>query len=78
MTQFLKPNGVIVYSTCSIENEENWNVIESFLKLNNNFYLESGENFVPNQWLESKGFLETFPPRDKIDGMFAARLKKYD
>ena len=78
MSQFLKPDGVIVYSTCSIENEENWNVIESFLKLNNNFYLESGENFVPNQWLKSKGYLETFPPRDKIDGMFAARLKKYD
>ena len=78
MSQFLNPNGVIVYSTCSIENEENWHVIEAFLKLNNNFYLESGENFIPNQWLNSKGYLETFPPRDKIDGMFAARLKKYD
>ena len=78
MSQFLKPKGVIVYSTCSIEDEENWNVVESFLKLNNNFYLESGENFVPNQWLDEKGYLETFPPRDKIDGMFAVRLKKYD
>ena len=78
MAKFLKPKGVIVYSTCSMEYEENWNVVESFLKLNNNFYLESGKSFVPNQWLNAEGCLETFPPRDKIDGMFAARIRKYD
>jgi len=53
-------------------------VVESFLKLNNNFYLESGKNFVPNQWLNTEGCLETFPPRDKIEGMFAARIRRYD
>ena len=78
MAKFLKPKGVIVYSTCSMEYEENWNVVESFLKLNNNFYLESGKNFVPNQWLNTEGCLEIFPPRDKIDGMFAARIRRYD
>ena len=78
MAKFLKPKGAIVYSTCSMEYEENWNVVESFLKLNNNFYLESGKNFVPNQWLNTEGCLETFPPRDKIDGMFAARIRRYD
>ncbi|MEE3303041.1 MAG: transcription antitermination factor NusB [Candidatus Neomarinimicrobiota bacterium] len=78
MAKFLKAKGVIVYSTCSMEYEENWNVVESFLKLNNNFYLESGKNFVPNQWLNAEGCLESFPPRDKIDGMFAARIRKYD
>jgi 16S rRNA (cytosine967-C5)-methyltransferase len=56
--------------------EENWNVVESFLKLNNNFSLESGKNFVPNSWLNHKGCLETFPPRDNVDGMFAARIRK--
>ena len=78
MAKFLKAKGVIVYSTCSMEYEENWNVVESFLKLNNNFYLESGKNFVPNQWLNAEGCLESFPPRDNIDGMFAARIRKYD
>ena len=78
MAKFLKAKGVIVYSTCSMEYEENWNVVESFLKLNNNFYLESGKNFVPNQWLNAEGCLESFPARDKIDGMFAARIRKYD
>ena len=76
MAQFLKPNGILVYATCSLEMEENWNVVESFLKLNNNFTLESGKNFVPSSWLNHQGCLETFPPRDKVDGMFAARIRK--
>ncbi len=74
--QFLKPNGVLVYATCSLEPEENWNVVESFLKLNVDFSPESGKDFVPNNWLNHQGCLETFPPRDKVDGMFAARLRK--
>ena len=76
MAQFLKPNGILVYATCSLEMEENWNVVESFLKLNNNFTLESGKNFVPSIWLNHQGCLESFPPRDKVDGMFAARIRK--
>ena len=43
---------------------------------NNNFTLESGKNFVPSSWLNDQGCLETFPPRDKVDGMFAARIRK--
>ena len=76
MAQYVKPRGTIIYSTCSLEREENWNVVESFLKLNNNFNLKSGKNFVPKPWLNSNQCLETFPPRDKVDGMFAAHLRK--
>ena len=76
MAQYVKPRGTIIYSTCSLEREENWNVVESFLKLNNNFNLKSGKNFVPKPWLNSNQCLETFPPRDKVDGMFASNLRK--
>ncbi|MBT3479735.1 MAG: 16S rRNA (cytosine(967)-C(5))-methyltransferase RsmB [Candidatus Marinimicrobia bacterium] len=76
MVQFLKPEGVMVYATCSLEPEENWNVVESFLKLNNNFSLESGEYFIPKNWLNDHSCLETFPPNDLVDGMFAARFRK--
>ena len=78
MSQFLRPNGVLVYATCSLEVEENWNVVESFLKLNDNFFLEFGKDFIPKSWLNKQNCLATFPPRDKVDGMFAARLKKND
>ena len=76
VSRFLKKNGVIVYSTCSLESQENWNVVRSFLKLNTNFKIESAERFIPKQWLSKNNCLETFPPRDKVDGMFAARIIK--
>ena len=76
VSKFIKNDGVIVYSTCSIENQENWNVVESFLKLNSNFKLESIDSLVPKEWINKKNCLETFPPRDKVDGMFAVKMKK--
>ena len=77
MSQYLNPNGIIVYSTCSLNDEENWGVVDSFLKLNKEFHLESAKHFVPNEWLNDKQCLETFPSKHNVDGMFAARLKKY-
>ncbi|TYQ15625.1 UNVERIFIED_CONTAM: 16S rRNA (cytosine967-C5)-methyltransferase [Acetivibrio alkalicellulosi] len=39
-SKYVKQGGVIVYSTCTIEPEENQNVVEEFLKMNDEFYLE--------------------------------------
>jgi len=69
MAQFLKPGGVMVYATCSLEMEENWNVVKWFLKLDDNFCIDSGKDLVPNNWLNAQKCLETFPPRDKVDGI---------
>lgn len=76
VSRFLKKGGVIVYATCSLEDQENWNVVRSFLKFNTDFKLESVERKIPEQWLNSNKCLETFPPRDNVDGMFAAKIKK--
>ncbi|MDP6878256.1 MAG: 16S rRNA (cytosine(967)-C(5))-methyltransferase RsmB, partial [Candidatus Marinimicrobia bacterium] len=59
-----------------MEIQENWNVIEPFLKLNSNFKLESIDNLVPEEWINKNNCLETFPPRDKVDGMFAVKMRK--
>ena len=76
MSKYLKVNGVLVYSTCSINHEENWDVVSSFLKLQKEFHLEPAQNFVPNEWINRNQCLETFPPKHNVDGMFAARLRK--
>tara|TARA_Y100000590_G_scaffold91142_1_gene102839 strand:- start:1276 stop:2409 length:1134 start_codon:yes stop_codon:yes gene_type:complete len=76
MSKYLKVNGVLVYSTCSINHEENWDVVSSFLKLKKEFHLEPAQNFVPNEWINRNQCLETFPPKHNVDGMFAARLRK--
>tara|TARA_B110000467_G_scaffold161050_1_gene181428 strand:+ start:1939 stop:3249 length:1311 start_codon:yes stop_codon:yes gene_type:complete len=76
MSKYVKPKGTIVYATCSLEEEENWNVVNSFLKLNDNFKIKSEKSLIPKEWINEKKCLETFPPKDKVDGMFAVNIQK--
>ena len=55
-SKYLKKDGTMVYSTCSILKEENQDVVDKFLKENSEFYIEPNEvrNILPNQ--EEDGF----------------------
>ncbi len=75
-SKYVNPGGVVVYSTCTLEPEENWLVIERFLAENKNYRLEPAGSFIAEQFCDAKGALFTFPPRHKIDGGFAVRLRK--
>jgi 16S rRNA (cytosine967-C5)-methyltransferase len=71
-SKLLKQNGRIIYSTCSLEVEENEQVVEAFLSENTLF--ESVKTNLPEKFLTDKGFARTFPNRDDIDGFFIAEL----
>ncbi len=71
-SKLLKQNGRIIYSTCSLEVEENEQVIETFLSENSLF--EAVKTNLPEKFLTDKGFARTFPNRDDIDGFFIAEL----
>ena len=58
----VKPGGVLVYSTCSLEPEENGEVVKQFLAANNGFKLERERELLP--------FV------DGVDGAFVAKLNK--
>ena len=76
--QYVKPGGVLVYSTCSTEPEENEAVVRQFLKSSPQFRLESAYDFLPfadASVITPEGFLQTFPHKHRIDGAFAARLR---
>ena len=76
VSQFLKPNGTLVYATCSIEPEENWDVVEQFLKLNADFIVQDVPSTIPGDWVDERGCLYTLPHLHGVDGMFAAKLKR--
>ncbi|MEZ4724209.1 MAG: 16S rRNA (cytosine(967)-C(5))-methyltransferase RsmB [Candidatus Kapaibacterium sp.] len=69
----IKENGAIVYSTCSIEPEENMGIIEWFLNKFPEFTIDPAENYLPKEVCKD-GFMQTFPNVHHTDGAFAARL----
>jgi len=77
IADFVKPGGRLVYSTCSLEPEENWNVVDAFLKLNPSFTLEMNiDDDMQKSWKDRHGTIQTLPNMPQLDGMYAARMKK--
>ena len=76
VADFIKKEGVLVYSTCSLEPEENCGVIDHFLQMNPNWQVESAQKYIPKEYVDQRGSLYTFPPKHGIDGGFAVRLIK--
>lgn len=85
--KLLKPGGILVYSTCSIEAEENEELINWFLKTHQDFQPDSLAPFIKpeliSKWQKAdkdfapdKGYLQLLPSRHNQSGFFIARLKK--
>jgi 16S rRNA (cytosine967-C5)-methyltransferase len=74
--RLVRPGGVLVYSTCTTEPEENRDVVGGFLARHPEFVLENAGEYISKDLVSPEGFVETFPHHHGMDGSFAARLKK--
>lgn len=73
-SKLVKRGGKLIYSTCSLEVEENEEVIGNFQRRNNDF-----EIIRPNlsdEFITENDFARTFPQRDHTDGFFIAVLQR--
>lgn len=77
---YLKPGGVLVYSTCTLAREENQGIIETFLRRAQSFELEPAAGYLPEEArrMARGDFFLALPHRDDTDGFFAARIRKVD
>jgi 16S rRNA (cytosine967-C5)-methyltransferase len=72
----VRPGGLLIYSTCSLELEENDEQVTRFLAEHPDWTLEPPpEGVVPASVLDN-GLLRVLPQRDHTDGAFAARFRR--
>jgi 16S rRNA (cytosine967-C5)-methyltransferase len=72
----VRPGGILIYSTCSLEPEENDAQVDSFLAENPNWILEPPPEGSVSPDLLDNGRLRVLPQRHGTDGAFAARLRR--
>ena len=73
--RYVKPGGILIYSTCTLVRAENEGIVEAFLKDNDDFALEPlplPDRFPGNE----SGMLALVPGEYDTDGFFIARLRR--
>ena len=80
-SKYLKKGGELVYSTCSIFEEENQNIIDSFLNKNPEYKISRYENITNNveisKYLVENKYIKIYP-NNTNDGFFICKIYKKD
>lgn len=74
--KYVKVGGTLVYSTCTVQDNENIEVVESFLQSNKRFEFDQIQNINIDLENEQKGYIKIYPNVHGMDGFFIAKLKR--
>lgn len=72
----VKVGGQIVYSTCTIEPEENFDNVKKFLEEYSNFRIINAADMFTSDLIDENGCVRTFPHVHGLDGSFAVKLER--
>lgn len=73
-SKLVSSSGLLFYSTCSLEVEENEDVCDQFLSHGSTFERENPS--VPSHFLTDSGYARTWPHREGMDGFFVAAFRR--
>lgn len=75
-SRYVKIGGIIVYSTCTIFDTENIDIVKKFIEENDNFELVKIDEVNVDLENQEKGYLKIYPNIHGMDGFFIAKLKR--
>jgi len=75
---FVKPGGVLVYSVCTLTEQETTLPVERFLRTREDYYIEDISPYLPEPLRKDvrEGMMQLLPHKHGIDGLFIARLRR--
>ncbi len=74
---YVKNHGQLIYSTCTMEYEENEGVLQGFLTKNPEFSLVDVNDRIPESLRSAGPTIRIYPSVDGLDGFFIAVMKKH-
>ena len=77
VAKWIKPQGILVYATCTLNPLENEKVIQSFLESHEEWSIKPPSEASPiSNFKTPEGWIKVYPHRHNMDGFFMARLQK--
>jgi 16S rRNA (cytosine967-C5)-methyltransferase len=72
---WVKPDGVLVYATCTLHPQENEAVVRAFLESHTEWQLQTPDQSLA-EFTSPEGWLKVLPHQQQMDGFFMARLRR--
>ena len=77
LSKYVKPGGMMVYSTCTFDREENRNQIKQFINRHPEFSVAPADSTIfPKELITDYGAIESLPHQHYCEGSFAISLRK--